>query len=74
VQRADCLTLPNGREGATRQQLHDIFAGCGAITLEMAVKFEKARGLLTPGMQMNYDLAQIRARTASFKVKRLALA
>ena len=42
---------------------------------EMAVRLEKALG--SPAdtwlrMQMNYDLAQIRARASAIKVKRLA--
>ena len=61
--------------GITRQQLHNIIAGRSAITPEMAVRFEKALGSTADAwlrMQMNHDLAKIRARGASFKVKRLA--
>jgi len=61
--------------GITRQQLHNIIAGRSAVTPEMAVRLEKALGSTADTwlrMQMNYDLAQIRARAASFKVKRFA--
>jgi antitoxin HigA-1 len=60
--------------GISRQQLHNIIAGRYAISPEMAVRLEKGLGS-TAGtwlrMQMNYDLAQIRARASSIKVKRL---
>ena len=61
--------------GVTRQQLHNIIAGRCAITPEMAFRFEKALGSTADAwlrMQANYDLAQIRARSASIKVSRLA--
>ena len=61
--------------GITRQQLHNLIAGRSAITPEMAFKLEKAIGSTADGwllMQMNYDLARIRKRAASIKVKRLA--
>ena len=60
--------------GITRQQLHNLIAGRCAITPEMAVKLEKAIGSTADTwlrMQMNYDLAQIRKRKGSIKVKRL---
>jgi addiction module HigA family antidote len=59
--------------GVTRQQLHNIIAGRSSITPEMAYKLELALGSTADTwlrMQMNYDLAQIRARSASIKVKR----
>jgi addiction module HigA family antidote len=61
--------------GITRQQLHNIIAGRSVVTPEMAVRLEKALGSTADTwlrMQMNYDLAQIRARAASIHVKRLA--
>jgi len=61
----------------SRQQLHNIIAGRYAITPEMAVRLEKALGSTADTwlrMQMNYDLAQIRARASSVKVKRLVRA
>ena len=63
--------------GITRQQLHNLIAGRSAVMPEMAVRLEQALGSTADTwlrMQMNYDLAQIRARAASFKVKRLTLA
>jgi addiction module HigA family antidote len=61
--------------GISRQQLHNMIAGRAAITPEMAVRLEKALGSTADTwlrMQMNYDLARIRARASSIKVKRLA--
>jgi antitoxin HigA-1 len=60
--------------GITRQQLYRIVNGECAITPEMAVRLEKAIGSTADmwlRMQMNYDLAQIRLRASSIKVKRL---
>jgi antitoxin HigA-1 len=59
--------------GVTRQQLHNVISGRSAITPEMAVRLEKAIGSTADTwlrMQMNYDLAQIRKRGASIKVRR----
>ena len=59
--------------GITRQQLHNVIAGRSAVTPEMAVRLEKALGSTADmwlRMQMNFDLAQIRARASSIKVKR----
>ena len=61
--------------GISRQQLHAVIAGRASVTPEMAVRLEKALGSTADTwlrMQMNYDLAQIRARAASLRVKRLA--
>jgi len=61
--------------GISRQQLHSVIAGRANVTPEMAVRLEKALGSTADTwlrMQMNYDLAQIRARASSIKVKRLA--
>ena len=61
--------------GVTRQQLHKIIAGRSAITPEMAVRLEKAIGGSADGwmrMQINFDLAQVRERQSTFKVKRFA--
>ena len=69
------ITVAADALGITRQQLHNLIAGRSAITPEMAVKLEKAIGSTADTwlrMQMNYDLAQIRKRAASIKVKRLA--
>ena len=69
------ITVAADALAITRQQLHNLIAGRSAITPEMAVKLEKAIGSTADTwlrMQMNYDLAQIRKRAASIKVKRLA--
>jgi len=61
--------------GVTRQQLHNLIAGRCAIMTEMAYRLEKAVGSTADAwlrMQANYDLAQVRARAATIKVKRLA--
>jgi addiction module HigA family antidote len=61
--------------GVTRQQLYNVLNGKSAITPEMAVRLEKALGGtadLWLRMQVNYDLAQVRQRGRSIKVKRLA--
>jgi antitoxin HigA-1 len=63
--------------GISRQQLHSVIAGRTSVTPEMAVRLEKALGSTADmwlRMQMNYDLAQIRARASSIKVKRVARA
>jgi antitoxin HigA-1 len=60
--------------GVSRQQLHSVIAGRSGVTPEMAVRLEKALGSTADTwlrMQMNYDLAQIRAKASSLKVKRL---
>ena len=63
--------------GISRQQLHSVIAGRAGVTPEMAVRLEKALGSTADTwlrMQMNYDLAQIRAKASSLKVKRLVSA
>jgi addiction module HigA family antidote len=63
--------------GISRQHLHSVIAGRTSVTPEMAVRLEKALGSTADmwlRMQMNYDLAQFRARSSSIKVKRLARA
>jgi addiction module HigA family antidote len=63
--------------GITRQQLHNLIAGRSGVTAEMAVRLEKALGSTADTwlrMQMNYDLAQIRDRASSIKVKRIKAA
>ena len=60
--------------GITRQQLHNLISGRSGVTAEMAVRLEKALGSTADTwlrMQVNYDLAQIRGRTGSIKVKRI---
>ena len=60
--------------GVTRQQLHNVIAGRSAISPEMAIRLEKALGSTADTwlrLQANYDLAQVRAKATSNKVKRL---
>jgi antitoxin HigA-1 len=60
--------------GVTRQQLYRIIRGQSGVSPEMALRLEKAIGGSADGwlrMQLNYDLAQIRARAGSIKIKRL---
>jgi antitoxin HigA-1 len=60
--------------GITRQQLHNVISGRSGVTAEMAVRLEKALGSTADTwlrMQMNYELARIRRRAASIKVKRI---
>ena len=60
--------------GITRQQLHNLIAGRSGIMPEMAVRLEKALGSTADAwlrMQMNYDLARIRQRASTIKVKRI---
>jgi antitoxin HigA-1 len=52
-----------------------VIAGRNSISPEMAVRLEKALGSTADTwlrMQMNYDLAQVRARASSLRIKRLA--
>jgi addiction module HigA family antidote len=63
--------------GITRQQLHNLIAGRSGVTAEMAIRLEKALGSTADTwlrMQMNYDLAQVRERKRSIKVKRIEAA
>jgi addiction module HigA family antidote len=63
--------------GITRQQLHNLIAGRSGVTAEMAVRLEKALGSTADTwlrMQMNYDLAQVRNRASSIKVRRIEAA
>jgi addiction module HigA family antidote len=61
--------------GVSRQQLHNVIGGRNSISPEMAVRLEKALGGTADTwlrMQMNYDLAQVRARASSLKIRRLS--
>ena len=61
--------------GITRQQLHNLIAGRSAISPQMAIKLEIAIGGTAETwlrMQMNYDLAKLRERSAAIAVTRLA--
>ncbi len=60
--------------GITRQQLYRVINGESAVTPEMAFRLEKAIGGTADTwlrMQMNYDLAQVRARAPSIIVRPL---
>jgi antitoxin HigA-1 len=60
--------------GVTRQQLYRVINGECSITAEMAMRLEMAIGGSADAwlrMQMNYDLARIRARKSALSVKRL---
>jgi addiction module HigA family antidote len=78
--RHDCLeplglTVTGGAKalGVTRQALNNVVNGKAAISPEMAVRLSKAFGS-TPDtwlrLQMNYDLAQVRARADEIDVRR----
>ena len=61
--------------GVTRQQLYRVMSGECAISPEMAVRLEAGLGSSATvwlQMQMHYDLAELRKRSASLHVKRLA--
>ena len=60
--------------GVTRHQLYRLIRGQCAVSPEMAIRLEKAVGGTADSwlrMQIGYDLAQVRARTRSIKVRRL---
>ena len=70
------LTIADAAQGlgVTRQQLYRVIKGDSAITPEMAFRLEKAIGGTADTwlrMQMNYDLAQVRARASSIVVRPL---
>jgi len=61
--------------GVTRQQLYRVLNGGCGISPEMALRLEKAIGSNADfwlRLQMNYDLARVRARAASIKAVKLA--
>jgi addiction module HigA family antidote len=60
--------------GITRQQFYNIVNGRSGIAPEMALRLEKALGgsaELWLRMQLNYDLAEVRKRSAAIAVTRL---
>lgn len=60
--------------GVTRQQLYRVVRGTSAVTPEMAFRLEKAIGGTADtwlAMQMTYDLAQVRKRARSIRVRPL---
>jgi antitoxin HigA-1 len=60
--------------GVSRQGLSNLLNGHAALSADMALRFEKAFGVKADTllrMQLAYDLAQLRLRSASIKVSRL---
>ena len=79
--RHDCLeplglTVTEGAKalGITRQALNNLVNGKSGVSPEMAVRLEKAFGGGAEawlGVQLDYDLAQIRRREGKIAVKRV---
>ena len=63
--------------GVTRQALSELLNGRAGISVEMAIRLSKAFGS-TPetwlGMQMAYDLWQVRSRAGEIAVERFVAA
>ena len=69
------LTVAEGAKvlGVTRQALENLVSGKSSISAEMAVRLSKAFGSSPEtwlGMQMSYDLAQVRLRAGEINVWR----
>ena len=59
--------------GVTRQALSDLVNGKAGVSVEMAIRLSKAFGSSPEtwlGMQMAYDLWQMRARARGIEVRR----
>ena len=59
--------------GVTRQALNNLVSGKSGISPEMAVRLSKAFGSSPEtwlGMQIDFDLAQVRVRERDIKVQR----
>ena len=59
--------------GVTRQALNNLVSGKSSVSPEMAMRLSKAFGSSPEtwlGMQMDYDLAQLRAREREINVQR----
>ena len=79
--RHDCLeplglTVTQGAKvlGVTRQTLNNLLNGKSGISPEMAVRLAKAFGSSAEtwlGIQLDYDLAQVRRREREIAVKRV---
>jgi addiction module HigA family antidote len=70
------LSVTQGAQvlGVTRQALNNLVSGKNGISPEMAVRLSKAFGSSPEtwlGMQIDYDLAQIRKREKEIRVKRV---
>lgn len=82
IVRAECLdplglTVTRAAEGlgVTRQALSDLVNGHAGISVEMAIRLAKAFGSSPEtwlGMQMAYDLWQVRERADALAVERFA--
>lgn len=82
IVRAECLdplglTVTRAAEGlgVTRQALSDLVNGHAGISVEMAIRLSKAFGSSPEtwlGMQMAYDLWQVRERADALAVERFA--
>ena len=60
--------------GVTRQALNNLLNGKSGISPEMAVRLAKAFGSSAEtwlGIQLDYDLAQVRSRNIEANVKRV---
>ena len=63
--------------GVTRQALSDLVNEKAGVSVEMAIRLSKAFGSSPEtwlGMQMAYDLWQVRARTRDIEVRRFNVA
>jgi antitoxin HigA-1 len=70
------LTVTQGAKvlGVTRQTLNNLLNGKSGISPEMAVRLAKAFGSTAEtwlGIQLDYDLAQVRRREGEIAVKRV---
>lgn len=77
IEVVDALGLTVGETakalGVTRQALSSLLNGHVSLTPEMGIRFEKAFGLSLKKLlrlQMEYDIAQARAREGSIHVTR----
>ena len=73
VVEAHDLTTPRAAKalGVSRQALHRLLTGEAALTLDMALRFEKAFGVdmeTLMRMQTSYDIVQARSRAAEIDV------
>ena len=60
--------------GVTRQALNNLINGKSGVSPEMAVRLAKAFGSSAEtwlGIQLDYDLAQVRRRKTSIRVRRV---
>ena len=73
------LTVAQGAKalGVTRQALHNLVTGKSGLSPEMALRLSKAFGGSAEtwlGMQLDYDLAQLRRHEGKIRVKRVQIA